>query len=138
MAAPTLVERRLRHGLTVRFAETDLMGIVHHATYLTYFEAGRVSWLKQRGISYDSWVQKGIHLPVVEANVRYRRPARFDDELEVEAWVSDLTRASVRFSYRVLRGGEVLAEGFTLLACVGHNLGVRRLPDDVIAVLSGE
>jgi hypothetical protein len=70
-----------RFGLQVRFCETDLMGIVHHANYLTYFEAGRVDWLHRRGISYDVWTKQGIHLPVVETHLRYRKAARFDDEL---------------------------------------------------------
>ncbi len=117
-----------RFHLQVRFCETDLMGIVHHANYLTYFEAGRVDWLHRRGISYDMWVKQGIHLPVVEARLRYRKAARFDDSLVVETTCAALTRATVRFDYRILRDGVVLCEGDTLLACVGDTLVPKRIP----------
>jgi acyl-CoA thioester hydrolase len=124
-----------RLTLDVRFCETDLMGIVHHANYLTYFEAGRVDWLRRRGVSYEAWAREGIHLPVVEAKVRYRRAARFDDRLVVESRVAAVTRVTVRFGYRILRGDELLCEGETLLACVGDELTPRRLPPMVLAVL---
>lgn len=121
-----------RHALRVRFVETDLMGIVHHGTYLTYFEAGRVDWLHKRGISYEQWVKEGIHLPVVETNLRYRRPARFDDRLLIESTCAQVTRVTVRFDYRVVRpaeaGEDVLCEGSTLLACVGDDMTPKRLP----------
>lgn len=120
--------------LAVRFCETDLMGIVHHANYLTYFEAGRVDWLHRRGISYDKWVEKGIHLPVVEAKLRYKKAARFDEILTVETSCVDITRVTVRFGYRILRGEDLLCEGETLLACVGQDLAPKRIPPDIDAV----
>src|SRR5262245_21401370 len=96
-----------RYELPVRFCETDLMGIVHHANYLTYFEAGRVDWLHRRGISYDDWQKRGIHLPVVETRLRYRKAARFDEVIVVETTCAEVTRVTVRFSYRVVRGAEL-------------------------------
>ncbi|AKT36444.1 acyl-CoA thioesterase [Chondromyces crocatus] len=115
--------------LLVRFCETDLMGIVHHASYLTYFEAGRVDWLHRRGVSYDDFVKAGIHLPVVEARVRYRKAARFDEQLVVETTCHEIKRATLRFTYRILRDSDLICEGETLLATVSHELGLRRLPD---------
>ncbi len=126
-----------RLELVVRFCETDMMGIVHHANYLQYFEAGRVAWLKARGVAYEAWVARGLHLPVVEANVRYRRAARFDDALAVDTWVGRLGRASVRFDYRIActsAPGEALCEGSTLLACVDGGLHTRRLPPELDAL----
>lgn len=114
--------------MRVRFVETDLMGIVHHGTYLTYFEAGRVDFLHRRGVSYEQWTREGIHLPVVEANLRYRKAARFDDRLVVVSTCAELTRVTVRFTYRIERSGELLCEGFTLLACVGDDLVPKRIP----------
>ena len=111
------------------------MGIVHHANYLAYLEAGRVDWLHRRGVSYESWARRGIHLPVVEARVRYRKAARFDEVLTVETTCLEVTRITVRFVYRVLRGTELLADGETLLACVGHDLAPRRIPPDVVDIL---
>jgi acyl-CoA thioester hydrolase len=123
-----------RMSLTVRFCETDLMGIVHHANYLVYFEAGRVDWLHRRGIQYESWAKRGIHLPVVEARLRYRKAARFDEELVVETTCGEVTRVTVRFTYRILRGADLLCEGDTTLACVGPNLAPMRIPPDIAEV----
>ena len=97
-----------RTEIRVRFCETDLMGIVHHAQYLAYFEVGRVEWLRRRGITYSSWVARDIHLPVVDVALRYRAPARFDDVLVVE----------------------------TRLACVDGSHVLSRIPPDVFSVLS--
>jgi len=125
-----------RITLRVRFCETDLMGIVHHAQYLTYFEAGRVEWLRRRGIAYSSWTAQEIHLPVVDATLRYRAPARFDDLLTVETRLAELRWASVRFEYTVWRKDLVLAEGATRLACVDTAHTVIRIPQRLLAVLA--
>ncbi len=123
-----------RMTLAVRFCETDLMGIVHHANYLTYFEAGRVDWLHRRGVSYEKWVEMGIHLPVAEAKVKYRRAARFDETLVVETTCAEVTRVSVLFRYRILRGKDLVCSGETLLACVGPDLALKRMPPEITAV----
>jgi acyl-CoA thioester hydrolase len=123
-----------RYPFTVRFCETDLMGIVHHANYLVYFEAGRVDWLKKRGVRYEEWAKKGFHLPVVETRLRYRKAARFDEALVVETTCVEVTRVLVRFGYVIKRGDDVLCDGETLLACVGHDLRPIRLPADVAEV----
>jgi acyl-CoA thioester hydrolase len=125
-----------RSRLRVRFCETDLMGIVHHSNYLAYFEAGRVEWLRRRGVTYADWASRGIHLPVVEASVRYRAPARFDDVIAIETHLVELRAASVRFEYRMERIGdepELLAEGFTRLACVNERHMVQRFSGETLA-----
>src|SRR5882724_7284707 len=125
-----------RMTLAVRFCETDLMGIVHHGNYLTYFEAGRVDWLHRRGISYENWVKRGIHLPVVEARLRYRKAARFDEILEIATTCLDVTRVTVKFGYMITRVADQIriCEGETLLACVGNDLAPKRFPEDIAAV----
>ena len=132
-APPHLVSRV---PLRVRFCETDLMGIVHHANYLQYFEVGRVDWLQKRGISYEGWTREGLHLPVVDVKLRYRRAARFDDALVIETSCSETSRATVLFTYRVLRGEELLCEGETLLACVGDAMAAKRFPEHVVEALN--
>lgn len=116
------------------------MGIVHHANYFAYFEAGRVEWLRRRGVSYTSWASRGMHLPVVDATIRYRTPARFDDVLEVETSLTELRAASLRFEYRIHRaddaGRVLVAEGSTRLACVDATHAVRRFNDEMLAVLT--
>jgi acyl-CoA thioester hydrolase len=110
------------------------MGIVHHANYLQYFEAGRVNWLHRRGIRYEEWVKNGIHLPVVETRLRYRKAARFDEDLVVETTCHEVTRVTIRFVYRLFRDNELLCEGETLLACVGNDLAPKRLPENIAQV----
>lgn len=123
-----------RYTLLVRFCETDLMGIVHHANYLTYMEAGRVDWLHRRGISYEAWAQRGIHLPVVDASLRYRKAARFDETLVIETTCQAQSRVTVQFVYRILRGEELICTGDTVLACVGPTLALVRIPPDIAEV----
>jgi acyl-CoA thioester hydrolase len=122
--------------LRVRFCETDLMGIVHHSNYLAYFEAGRVEWLRRRGVTYIDWTERGVHLPVVEASVRYRAPARFDDVITIETRLFELRSVSLKFDYKMSRGDQLLAEGFTRLACVDGKHTLQRFPADVLASLT--
>jgi acyl-CoA thioester hydrolase len=121
--------------MRVRFFETDLMGIVHHAAYLTYVEAGRVEYLRARGADYREFARSGHHMPVVEANLTYKRPAYFDDELVVETRLSALTRVTTRFDYRILRGADLLVTASTLLACVDAAHKPRRIPPAVAEML---
>jgi acyl-CoA thioester hydrolase len=121
--------------MRVRFFETDLMGIVHHAAYLTYVEAGRVEYLRRRGADYLLLMERGFHMPVVEARLGYKRTARFDDELTVETRLGAVTRVTVRFDYGVFRDQELLVEGHTLLACVDDAHKPRRIPPDIAELL---
>ena len=94
------------------------MKVVYYGNYLTYFEVGRVEFLRQQGLAMSE-VDRRIHLPVVEALVRYRKPARLDDLLEVRCWVSERRRASFRFAYEILdEEGDPVATGSTLHACL--------------------
>ena len=104
-------------NIRVRYKDTDCMKVVYYGNYLTYFEVGRVEFLRQQGLAMSQVDQK-IHLPVVEALVRYRKPARLDDLLEVRCWVSERKRASFRFAYEIVNeAGQPVATGFTLHAC---------------------
>ena len=129
-----------RHALRVRFFETDLMGIAHHATYLTFVEAARVEYLRRRKADYRAFVEQGYHMPVVEAHLEYKRPARFDDRLVVEVRLGALTRVTTRFDYRVLRPGpdgeDLLCHGHTVLACVDDSHRPRRIPAEVVELLT--
>ena len=103
--------------IRVRYQETDCMKVVYYGNYLTYFEVGRVEFLRQQGLPMSEVDQK-VHLPVVEATVRYVRPARLDDLLDVRCWISERRRASFRFAYEIRNeAGELVATGFTLHAC---------------------
>ena len=116
----------------MRFADTDAMGVVHHANYLAYFEMGRVDAMRQIGVEYASVVRRGLHLVVVDATVRYRQPAFFDDLLLVSTHAADLSGARFSFVYSVQRekDGALVASGQTVHACVdAHSLRPLRLPE---------
>lgn len=101
--------------LRVRYAETDQMGVVYHANYFVWFEVGRVELLRSLGHSYRELEASGINLPVIHAECDYRRPARYDDELEVRTSGRLISSVRVEFRYVLVRvtDGEVLATGRT-------------------------
>jgi acyl-CoA thioester hydrolase len=103
--------------IRVRYKDTDCMKVVYYGNYLTYFEVGRVEYLRQHGLAMSD-VDQQVHMPVVEATVRYVKPARLDDLLDVRCWISERKRASFRFAYEILdERGERVATGSTLHAC---------------------
>ena len=109
--------------LRVRYKDTDTMSVVYYGNYLTYFEVGRVEYLRQGGRSIAE-VDAKVHIPVVEAKVRYVKPARLDDLLEVRCWISERKRASFTFAYEIVDDtGETLATGSTLHACLDPATG---------------
>lgn len=124
-------------GVRVRFAETDLMGIVHHGNYLLYVEEARVEYLRRRGARYQDWIARDMHFPVVDQRIRHRAAAVFADELVVETWLGQITRVSLRFDYRILRGTQVLAEAYTTLACVDGRHRPRPIERSVLDQVLG-
>jgi acyl-CoA thioester hydrolase len=123
--------------LRVIYGDTDQMGVVYYANYLRFFEAGRTEFLRAKGMRYrDVEERHRVQLPVTEAAVRYQSPARYDDLVTVETSLSEVRRASARFSYRVLRGDEVLATGHTVHACVDAGGRVQRMPAELVEALS--
>jgi acyl-CoA thioester hydrolase len=113
----------------VRFAETDAQGIAHHAVYLVWFEVARIEYLARFRGGYRELQAEGIEALTLEANVRFRAPARFDDLLVISARCSDVRGARFRFDYRVERGGELVAEGSTGHACAdARTLRPTRVP----------
>ena len=100
----------------VRYAETDQMGIVHHANYLVWMEVARTELCRLRGISYREMEQRsGLHLVVAEVRCRYHHPARYDDEILASAWIESAHPRMVAFAYEMRRAadGVLLASGQT-------------------------
>jgi acyl-CoA thioester hydrolase len=131
VAVPALALREVAR-VRVIYGDTDQMGVVYYANYLRYFEIARNEFLRIAGATYRAFEEThGLILPVVEAQVTYRRPARYDDELAISAAVEPRGAASVRFVYEIHRvgDGEKLATGHTIHACVTREGKVTRLPD---------
>ena len=123
----------------VRYAETDQMGVVYYANYLVWFEVGRSELMRQRGLDYKQMeIETGCLMAVVEANARYKAPARYDEELIVETTVTGVRGPVVRFSYRVLRAadGALLCEGETVHVVVGRDMKRCPMPRKYAALLS--
>lgn len=115
--------------IRVRYAETDRMGLLHHANYLVYFEQGRTELLRARGLAYKDLEDQGYLLVLTKAEVRYRSPARYDDVLTLKTTVIRTTAVRIDHQYELLRDGALLAEGNTTLACVDREGRLQALPD---------
>jgi len=124
--------------LRVIYGDTDQMGVVYYANYLRYFEAARNEFIRAKGLRYRDFEERfGLLLPVAEASVSYRSPARYDDLLTVEISLGEARRASARFEYRLLRDdGTLLCTGHTVHACVDRAGKVQRLPKELVEALS--
>ncbi|MGH7962243.1 MAG: acyl-CoA thioesterase [Candidatus Binatia bacterium] len=128
------------HIIRVRYAETDQAGMAHHAAFLPWFEEGRVELLRSLGKPYQQFEAEGVHFPVREAFCRYWVPARFDDVLLVSTTIEEVGGASARFGYRITRESDatLIAEGYTLHACVSDEGRVKRLPKEIRELFGGQ
>ena len=112
----------------VRYAETDRMGLLHHANYIVYFEMGRTELLRQGGLSYRDIEDSGHLLVVIEVGCKFKRPAYYDDMLTLRTTVERVTHVKVVHRYEVFRDGVLLAEGHSTLACVDREGKPQALP----------
>ena len=112
----------------VRYAEVDRMGLLHHANYLVYLEQARIDLLRSAGFSYKDLEDQGYYLVLTRVEIRYRRPAGFDDLLTIRVRVDRVTGARIDHAYEVRRGSELLSEATTTLACIDKEGRPRSLP----------
>jgi acyl-CoA thioester hydrolase len=112
-----------RYPIRVRYADTDALGVVYNAVYLAWFEIGRTEWLRARGLPYSEVETRGLSLPVTEASIRFRAPARYDDLIEIETDLQLVRSRVVAFGYRLYRGECRLAEGRTVHAPLDASSG---------------
>lgn len=133
-----------RHRVTVRYGETDQMGVAHHANFLLYLEDARTAYMKDRVMPYGELERRGVGLPVRTVNVRYRQPARYEDELDVAVWVEGARAASLTFGYRITRAeadgsASTLATASVELACVDlSSMRPRAFPDELVGFIEAE
>ena len=115
--------------IRVRYAETDRMGLLHHANYLIYFEQARTDLLRAVGGNYKELEDAGFLLVLTKAEVSYKSPAYYDDVLTVRTTVSRTTPVRLEHTYRVTNAaGKLVAEGATTLACVGRDGKLQAMP----------
>ena len=125
-----------RAQVTVRYAETDMMGIVYHANYLPWFEIGRTTLLKEIGVPYRQLETDGYRLPVLEITAKYSRPAVYDDTLTIVTKITDKPLLRIRLNYEVFRGEELLATGHSIHAFVDLQGRPVRPPASVVAAMT--
>ena len=94
----------------------DQMGLVHHGSYVNYFEEARISWISNLGLSYSEMEKSGIILPVSKLNVQYLKPAYFDDELDVSVELDKIPTSRLIFNYIIKRENDIVVKGSTVLA----------------------
>lgn len=114
-----------------RYVETDQAGVVHHSVYPVWFEMGRTELLRANGLAYKELEQAGVFFVVAELFIKYRQPAKYDEQLQLETTCSGVTAGKVRHMYQLKRAsdGVLLVEGSSVLACVGAGGKVRRIPE---------
>ena len=120
----------------VIFGDTDQMGVVYYANYLRIFEGARAEYWRSLGRTHKDIEAWNVALPVVEAQCSYKSPSRYEDLLDVHTEIFELRHASLRFSYSVRRGADLIAEGATRHAVVGLNGRPRKLPDELRAIIA--
>ena len=124
--------------IRVRYSETDAMGFLHHANYLSYFEVGRTELFRAQGGNYRSMEESGLFFVVTEFRCKYHAPARYDDVLTLHTTLSRVSLAKLVHDYEVRRDGALLATAHSVLACVDREGRVQRMPRVLSGVLSGE
>ena len=115
--------------IRVRYAETDRMGLLHHANYLVYFEQARTELLRARGVAYKDLEDRGFFLVIAKVEIKYRAPAHYDDVLTVRTTVTRTTPVRLEHRYEVFRDGALICEGFTTLACVDRDGKLQAMPE---------
>jgi len=124
------------YPIRVRYAETDQMGVVHHAAYVVWLEEARTRLLEDVGLPYHELEEKGLFFPVTELFLRYHRPLRYGETASVEVRVAEVRSRKVAFVYRVLRPeGALAAEGKTAHVPQDARGRAVRLPEAVFAKL---
>jgi acyl-CoA thioester hydrolase len=118
----------------VRYAETDAMGIVHHASYLVYCEEARTAYTRAKGRSYADMEQDGFYLAVMSVNLKYRKSMRYGQTVRVRCWLTDLKSRTLTFNYEIRDADtdELCITGETGHICLTHDGRPARFPDSWI------
>ena len=129
---------RSTSSVRVRYAETDKMGVVYYANYFVWFEVARADLLRSLGWTYRDMEHAGVSLPVIEAHCEYHRPAKYDDELDVNAEARLVSGVRMEFTYKVVRreDSSVAASGRTVHAAIDPSGRPCRLPDRIRQVFA--
>lgn len=115
----------------VRYQETDNMGVVYYANYLVWFEVARTEYFRARGLVYRKLEEKGIYLMVASINCKYKSPAKYDDIVRMQAWISELKNSSLKFEYKLFVEERLIATGDSIHVFTNGEGRPRRIPEEV-------
>ena len=118
-------------NIRVRYPEVDAMGFVHHSRFLQYFEMGRVEMLRSQGCAYADLEERGIFFVVTKAEIRYRAPVKYDEEVSLTTKLARSTHVRYDHQYVLKRGQTLIAEGSTTIACVDRSGQVIQIPEEL-------
>lgn len=140
MSTPAPDNPRSTVHIRVNYADVDRMGLLHHSVYLKYLERSREEFIRRRGGAYAALEDSGVLIVVVEAALRYRRPARFDDVLAIGLELTDVGAASIRIAYELRRAGEdeLVATATTKHALMSREGKLLRVTPEIRAMLTRE
>lgn len=133
-------KRLIETSFPVRYAETDSLGIAHHASYVIWLEEGRSEYMRREREPYDELEKNGVYLPVAELRLRYLAPARYGDQITVRTWVGEVRSRSVTFVGEIVDSetGRVLAKGETKHICIDTKTGqLKAIPPKTRECLKG-
>ena len=122
--------------IRVYYEDTDCGNVVYYANYLRYMERSRTEYLRERGIDLAAYHEKGSLFAVVDAHISYKAPARYNDELDVESVIAEITNASILFSTVITLDGKLLVKGDIRLACITTAGRPTRIPGEIRQALA--
>jgi acyl-CoA thioester hydrolase len=126
-----------RHAHRVTYAECTVGNHVYHSRYLDWLEAARGELLRKLGTTVLEWQERGLIFPVIEARLRYKSPARYDDMLAIEVWPTVIERIRLNFAHRIIaQTGKLVLEAETFHVCTGLNEKPKRVPEELAAELA--
>ncbi len=124
-----------RASVSVRYAETDMMGVVYHGSYLPWLEIGRTALLKEHGLPYRELEADGFFLPVLEVGLRYLRPAKYDDTVVVTTFLREKPSLRIRMDYELHRGDDLISTAFTVHVFIDRTGKPVRPPEAFTAIM---
>lgn len=132
-----MIMKSFEHKIRVEYHHTDQMGVVHHSNYVKFFEAARTEWLRAIGLTYAEMERRGVMMPIVEVNVKYKHPALYDELITVRAIVDELPMARMTFRYEITgEDGREVATGSTTLGFIDRETRrPQRAPKWLLEVL---
>jgi acyl-CoA thioester hydrolase len=123
-----------------RFAETDQMGVIHHATYPIWYEMGRIKYCDDLGMPFKNFIERGIHLAVTELSVNYKKSARFGDDLKLYTYLIGFTKIRSYFKFELYnQHNELINTGLATLAWLDQNmkpLNIQKIHPDIFEIFS--